>query len=102
MFLDYFSQIYDNCILGGYVFYFVVVIKVFQIQLVFNFVCVINIWLVVKNMGYDFVDKFMGVGLLFVWIYKFKDIQYILDYICNGYLGLVFKFGFGVEIEEVY
>lgn len=92
----------DNCTLGGYASYSVVVTKVSQIQLALNFARNANIRLVIKNTGHDFADKSIGAGALSIWTHKLKDIKFIADYSCNGHHGPVFKLASGVETEEVY
>lgn len=93
-----------SCELGGFPLYSVEVSNVAQIQLAVNFARSLNLRLVVKNTGHDFLGKNTGEGALSIWTHNLKGIQVIKDYKSAGgsYRGPAFKLGAGVQVREIY
>jgi FAD/FMN-containing dehydrogenase len=92
----------STCTLGGFPSYAVKATNVFQIQLAINFARNLNLRLVVKNTGHDFLGKSCGAGALSIWTHNLKDIQFISSYKTPSYKGAALKIGAGVQVGELY
>ncbi|KAJ8108141.1 hypothetical protein OPT61_g8375 [Boeremia exigua] len=90
-----------TCTLGGYPSYSVNVSNVAQIQLGVNFARNLNLRLVVKNTGHDYIGKSSGAGALNIWTHNLKDIRFIEEYQSGDYSGPAFKAGAGVQGFEI-
>jgi FAD/FMN-containing dehydrogenase len=96
------TQANDTCTLGSYPEYAVNVSSSAQIQLAINFARSLNIRLVVKNTGHDYLGKSTGAGSLSLWTHNLKDITFLPDLELDGYAGKGFKVGAGVTTVELY
>ncbi|KAM5350689.1 hypothetical protein ACJ41O_007194 [Fusarium nematophilum] len=92
----------DDCTLGGYPEYVVKATNVAQIQLAVNFARTLNIRLVVKNTGHDFIGRSLGSGSLSIWTNKLKGIRYYTNYKSASYSGPAMKVGAGIIGHELY
>jgi FAD/FMN-containing dehydrogenase len=92
----------ETCTLGGYPAYSVKVSSVAQIQLALNFARNLNLRLVIKNTGHDYLGKSSGAGSLELWMHNLKEITYLPSYKTKGYSGKAFKVGAGVTVQEIY
>ncbi|KAH9859681.1 hypothetical protein IAQ61_011462 [Plenodomus lingam] len=90
-----------TCTLGGYPSYSINVENVAQIQLGINFARNLNLRLVIKNTGHDFLGKSSGAGALNLWTHNLKEIRFIESYQNAGYSGPAFKAGAGVQGFEI-
>ncbi|GKT84306.1 restculine oxidase [Colletotrichum tofieldiae] len=92
-----------TCELGGFPLYSVKATNIAQIQLAVNFARNLNLRLVVRNTGHDFLGKNTGAGSLSIWTHNLKGIQF-LEYTksAGGYEGPAFKLGAGVQVSELY
>jgi FAD/FMN-containing dehydrogenase len=90
-----------TCTLGGYPSYSIKVSNVAQVQLGVNFARNLNLRLVVKNTGHDYIGKSSGAGALNIWTHNLKDIQFIKNYQNAEYSGPAFKAGAGVQGFEI-
>lgn len=90
-----------ECTQGGYADYAVKVSNVAQIQLAVNLARTLNLRLVIRNTGHDYVGKSVGKGALSIWTHNLKAIQYIQNYESSSYSGPVFKVGAGVQGFEL-
>ncbi|KAF2133474.1 FAD-binding domain-containing protein [Dothidotthia symphoricarpi CBS 119687] len=90
-----------TCTQGGYSEYAVKISNVAQIQLAVNLARTLDLRLVVRNTGHDYVGRSVGKGALSVWTHGLKDIQYIENYESSTYSGPVFKAGAGVQGFEL-
>ncbi|KAK1833982.1 FAD binding domain-containing protein [Podospora conica] len=91
-----------NCSVGGFPEYTVKVANVGQIQLAVNIARNLNIRLVIKNTGHDFGAKSTGKGGINIWTHHLKDAEFYPHYEATGYSGPAFKFGAGVQVDQVY
>ena len=85
-----------TCTLGGYASYSVNVSNVAHIQLGVNFARNLNLRLVVKNTGHDYIGKSSGAGALNIWTHNLKSIKFIESFENDDYSGPAFKAGAGV------
>jgi FAD/FMN-containing dehydrogenase len=92
----------DTCTLGSFPEYAVNVSNSAQIQLAVNLARNLNIRLVVKNTGHDYLGKSTGAGSLSIWTHNIKDITFFPDFELDGYVGKAFKVGAGVTTVELY
>lgn len=94
----------NNCTLGGFPEYSLNISSVAQIQLAINFARNLNLRLVVRNTGHDFLGKNTGEGALSVWTHHLRNIEVIHNYVSAGgrYQGPAFKLGAGVMVYELY
>ena len=90
-----------TCTLGGYASYSINVSTVAQIQLGINFARNLNLRLVVKNTGHDYIGKSSGAGALNIWTHNLKSIKFIKNFESNEYTGPSFKAGAGVQGFEI-
>ncbi|KAI8941278.1 hypothetical protein NX059_002508 [Plenodomus lindquistii] len=90
-----------TCTLGGYPSYSIDVENVAHIQLGINFARNLNLRLVVKNTGHDYIGKSSGAGALNLWTHNLKDIQFLENYQNAEYSGPAFKAGAGVQGFEI-
>jgi hypothetical protein len=90
-----------DCTLGGYPSYSVNVENVAQIQLGINFARNLNLRLVIKNTGHDYIGKSSGAGALNIWTHNMKDIQFMKKFKSDEYTGPAFKAGAGVQGFEM-
>jgi hypothetical protein len=90
-----------NCTLGGYPSYSINVKNVAQIQLGINFARNLDLRLVIKNTGHDYIGKSSGAGALNLWTHNLKDIRFINNYKNPEYSGPAFKAGAGVQGFEI-
>jgi hypothetical protein len=91
-----------TCTQGGYSEYAVKISNVAQIQLAVNLARTLNLRLVVRNTGHDYVGRSVGKGALSIWTHGLKEIKYIKNYKGSTYSGPVFKAGAGVQGFELY
>ncbi|KAM5346283.1 hypothetical protein ACJ41O_009288 [Fusarium nematophilum] len=93
-----------NCTLGGFPLYSLNITSVAQVQLAINFARNLNLRLVVRNTGHDFLGKNTGEGALSIWTHNLNDIEVLRDYESPGglYKGPAFKLGAGVMVHELY
>lgn len=89
------------CTLGGYASYSINVSNVAQIQLGVNLARNLNLRLVVKNTGHDYIGKSSGAGALNIWTHNLKSIKFIENFESNEYTGPAFKAGAGVQGFEI-
>ncbi|RMJ17573.1 hypothetical protein CDV36_002767 [Fusarium kuroshium] len=92
----------DDCTLGGYPEYVVKATNVAQIQLAVNFARTLNIRLVVKNTGHDFIGRSLGSGSLSIWTSKLKGVKFYSNYKSGSYSGPAMRVGAGVIGQELY
>ncbi|KAJ4355159.1 hypothetical protein N0V95_003181 [Ascochyta clinopodiicola] len=90
-----------TCTLGGYPSYSIDVRNVAQVQLGINFARNLNLRLVVKNTGHDYIGKSSGAGALNLWTHNLKEIRFIERYENAEYSGPAFKAGAGVQGFEI-
>ncbi|KAF2028117.1 FAD/FMN-containing isoamyl alcohol oxidase-like protein MreA [Setomelanomma holmii] len=90
-----------TCTLGGYPSYSINVKNIAQIQLGVNFARNLNLRLVIKNTGHDYIGKSSGAGALNIWTHNLKDIQFIKNFKNAEYSGPAFKAGAGVQGFEM-
>lgn len=90
-----------TCSLGGYPSYSIHIENVAQIQLGINFARNLNLRLVVKNTGHDYIGKSSGAGALNLWTHNLKEIQFLKNYQSADYSGPAFKAGAGVQGFEI-
>ncbi len=92
-----------TCAIGGFPSYTVNVSNVAQIQLAINFARNLNLRLIVKNTGHDFLGKSTGAGALSIWTHNLKSVEFIKSYSGpSSYTGSAFKLGAGIEVGELY
>lgn len=93
-----------TCTLGGFPEYSLNITNVAQIQLALNFARALNLRLVVRNTGHDFLGKNTGEGALSLWTHHLRDIEVLRDYVSPGgrYEGSAMKLGAGVMVYELY
>ncbi|KAJ4226132.1 hypothetical protein NW759_004719 [Fusarium solani] len=92
-----------KCQLGGLPVYSVKATSVSQIQLAVNFARSLNLRLVIRNTGHDFLGKSTGAGSLNIWTHHLKNIELLKDYKSAGsYSGPALKVGAGVQVFELY
>lgn len=93
-----------SCTLGGFPTYSLNITTVAQIQLAINFARNLNLRLVVRNTGHDFLGKNTGKGSLSIWTHQLRDIKVLPEYESAGgrYKGPAFKLGAGVLVRELY
>lgn len=92
----------STCTLGGFPVYAVKATNVAHIQLAINFARNLNLRLVVKNTGHDFLGKSTGYGALSIWTHNLKKLEYIKSIKTPSYSGLAFTIGAGIEVHELY
>ncbi|KAK3484843.1 uncharacterized protein B0T23DRAFT_327690 [Neurospora hispaniola] len=92
----------STCTLGGFPVYAVKATNVAQIQLAINFARNLNLRLVVKNTGHDFLGKSTGYGALSIWTHNLKKLEYIKSIKTPSYSGPAFTIGAGIEVKELY
>ncbi|KXX76634.1 6-hydroxy-D-nicotine oxidase [Madurella mycetomatis] len=92
----------STCTLGGFPSYAVKATSVFQIQLAVNLARNLNLRLVVKNTGHDFLGKSCGAGALSIWTHNLKTIKHIKSFRSPSYSGPALKLGAGVQVGELY
>jgi hypothetical protein len=74
-----------------------------HIQIALNLARNINIRLVIKNTGHDYLGKSLGAGALSIWTHNLKNLEFIPNYKSDsGYEGSAFKVAAGVTVREVY
>ncbi|RSL67956.1 hypothetical protein CEP54_003037 [Fusarium duplospermum] len=92
-----------TCQLGGLPVYSVKATSVSQIQLAVNFARSLNLRLVIRNTGHDFLGKSTGAGSLNIWTHHLKKIELLKAYKSAGsYSGPALKVGAGVQVFELY
>lgn len=92
-----------TCQLGGLPAYSVNVTCAAQIQLAVNFARTLNLRVVIRNTGHDFLGKSTGAGALNIWTHHLKKLELVEDYKSAGsYRGPAFKIGAGVQVVELY
>ncbi|TID00391.1 FAD-linked oxidoreductase patO [Colletotrichum higginsianum] len=92
-----------TCELGGFPLYSVKATNVAQIQLAVNFARALNLRLVVRNTGHDFLGKNTGAGSLSIWTHNLKGVKFVENYkSAGGYEGPAFKLGAGIQVSELY
>ncbi|KAJ4178346.1 hypothetical protein NW755_013271 [Fusarium falciforme] len=63
----------------------------------------LNLRLVIRNTGHDFLGKSTGAGSLNIWTHHLKNIELLKDYKSAGsYSGPALKVGAGVQVFELY
>jgi len=91
-----------NCTLGGFPSYVINATSVYQIQLAINLARNLNIRLVVRNTGHDFLGKSTGAGALSIWTHHLKDVKFVENYESSSYNGPALKLGAGIEVADLY
>lgn len=93
-----------ECTLGGFPLYSLNVSTVADVQLAVNFARNLNLRLVVRNTGHDFLGKNTGEGALSIWTHNHREIEVIREYESAGgrYKGPAFRLGAGVMVHEIY
>ncbi|KAH8736178.1 hypothetical protein BGZ61DRAFT_489907 [Ilyonectria robusta] len=92
-----------TCQLGGLPVYSVNATSASQVQLAVNFARTLNLRLVIRNTGHDFLGKSTGAGALNIWTHNLKKMQFIKTYKSAGsYKGPAFKIGAGIQVVELY
>lgn len=92
-----------TCELGSYPSYVMNVSTVAHVQVALNIARNLNIRLVIKNTGHDYLGKSLGAGALSIWTHNLKDLQFIPNYKSDsGYQGSAFKVAAGVTVREIY
>ncbi|KAH8895310.1 FAD-binding domain-containing protein [Thozetella sp. PMI_491] len=91
-----------NCTVGGFPVYVVNVTNVAQVQLAVNFARNLNLRLVVKNKGHDFLAKSTGGGALSIYTNWLRDVRFLENYSQGSYSGPAFKVGAGIEAAQMY
>lgn len=92
-----------TCRLGGLPVYSVNATSASQVQLAVNFARTLNLRLVIRNTGHDFLGKSTGAGALNIWTHNLKKMQFIENYKSAGsYKGPAFKIGAGIQVVELY
>lgn len=92
-----------TCQLGGLPVYSVNATSASQVQLAVNFARTLNLRLVIRNTGHDFLGKSTGAGALNIWTHNLKKMQFIKNYKSAGsYKGPAFKIGAGIQVVELY
>lgn len=93
-----------NCTLGGFPSYSLNITNVAQIQLAINFARNLDLRLVVRNTGHDFLGKNTGKGALSLWTHHLDEIKVLPKYESAGgrYKGPAFKLGAGVMVYQLY
>ncbi|KAK4246201.1 FAD linked oxidase [Corynascus novoguineensis] len=92
----------SQCTLGGFPSYVVKATSVYQIQLAINFARTLNLRLVVKNTGHDFLGKSLGYGSLSIWTHHLKEIRFRQSVKTPSYSGPALELGAGVTVGELY
>ncbi|CCC13801.1 unnamed protein product [Sordaria macrospora k-hell] len=92
----------STCTVGGFPVYAVKATNVAQIQLAINFARNLNLRLVVKNTGHDFLGKSTGYGALSIWTHNLKKLEYVKSIKTPSYTGPAFKIGAGIQVHELY
>ncbi|KAL2173111.1 uncharacterized protein P884DRAFT_252640 [Thermothelomyces heterothallicus CBS 202.75] len=92
----------SQCTLGGFPAYAVKATSVYQIQLAVNFARSLNLRLVVKNTGHDFLGKSLGYGSLSIWTHHLKSIRFRQSVRTPSYSGPALELGAGVTVGELY
>lgn len=90
-----------TCTLGGYPSYSIKATNVAQIQLGVNFARNMNLRLVIKNTGHDYLGKSNGAGALNIWTHNLKEIKFLENFRNSVYSGPAFKAGAGVQAFEI-
>ncbi|KAH7150198.1 hypothetical protein B0J13DRAFT_285323 [Dactylonectria estremocensis] len=92
-----------SCQLGGLPVYSVNATSASQVQLAVNFARSLNLRLVIRNTGHDFLGKSTGAGALNIWTHNLKNLEFLQDYQSAGeYKGPAFKIGAGIQVVELY
>jgi FAD binding domain-containing protein len=91
-----------NCTLGGFPSYVINATSVYQIQLAINCARNLNIRVVVRNTGHDFLGKSTGAGALSIWTHHLKDVNFLANYESSSYRGPALKLGAGIEVADLY
>lgn len=94
----------QNCTLGGFPSYSLNVTNVAQVQLAINFARTLNLRLVIRNTGHDFLGRNTGQDALSLWTHHLNDVQVLPEYESAGgsYNGPAFKMGAGVMVQDAY
>lgn len=93
----------DPCVQGAHPHYVIDAKNVQDVQLGVHWARNLNIRLVIRNTGHDFMGKSMGAGSLSIWTHNFKTIQFINNYSGpGGYTGSAVKVGAGVQTRDLY
>ncbi|KAK3389560.1 hypothetical protein B0H63DRAFT_101611 [Podospora didyma] len=92
----------STCTLGGFPTYVVKISTVAQVQLAINLARNLNLRLVVKNTGHDFLGKSAGAYALSIWTHNLKSINYLASVKTPSYTGPAIKLGAGVQVFELY
>ncbi|KAL2156769.1 hypothetical protein VTH82DRAFT_1515 [Thermothelomyces myriococcoides] len=92
----------SQCTLGGFPAYAVKATSVYQIQLAVNFARSLNLRLVIKNTGHDFLGKSLGYGALSIWTHHLKSIRFRKSVKTPSYSGPALELGAGVTVAELY
>ena len=91
------------CTYGTHPRYVIDAKTVHDIQIGINWARNLNIRLVIRNTGHDFLGKSMGTGSLSIWTHNFKSINFINSYNGpGGYSGSAVKVGAGVQTRDLY
>ncbi|KAF4982316.1 hypothetical protein FZEAL_2045 [Fusarium zealandicum] len=92
-----------TCQLGGLPVYSVNATSVSHVQLAVNFARNLNLRLVIRNTGHDFLGKSTGAGALNIWTHHLKKVEFLKNYKSAGsYAGPAFKIGAGIQVFELY
>lgn len=92
----------STCTLGGFPSYAVNISHVYQIQLALNFARALDLRLVVKNTGHDYLGKSLGAYGLSVYTNNLKSIDYIPQWQGQSWDGPAVRMGAGVTVSDMY
>lgn len=71
-------------------------------QLAINFARNLELRLIVKNTGHDFVGRSTGYGSLSIWTHNLKEYTFYESYTSGNYTGTAVKAGAGLQAFELY
>lgn len=73
-----------------------------QVQLAVNLARNLDLRLIVRNTGHDFLGRSTGYGSLSLWTHNLKDQEFYTSYTIGNYTGPAVKAGSGVQAIELY
>lgn len=96
---DPFTDRAAQCVVGSYVQYAVNASGASDYVETLAFAKELNIRLVIRNTGHDYLGKSTGAGSLALWTHHLKDID-VLEYSSDVYTGKAMRMGAGVQASE--
>ncbi|KAK8218771.1 hypothetical protein IWZ01DRAFT_463799 [Phyllosticta capitalensis] len=99
---DPFTPRQQPCELGNYPIYSINVSSAHDVAAGLSFAREMNIRLVVRNTGHDFLGKSAGKGALSLWTGNMKSIEVIKSYESTYYSGPALKMAAGVRGVDAY